>query len=87
MSYADEIIKAQRAEIGIKNNIINGQAEKITDALTAISILKMKLDAVARDVLPLPTLIERIERLEANQAKNIESRKKFEAGYWQKVGE
>lgn len=88
MTYADDIIQTQRVQLKKQENIINTQMQDIYELGLAMqryealtSNLKTAFEAIERRVVQL----EQAALDEATKNKRV--RDKFEAGYWQKIGE
>lgn len=80
----------QAREEGYKDTImtLSGNLEAKTASVTR---LLMRTDRMARDMKAMERDIKHLQQamldMSKTQVKNTESRKKFEAGYWQRVGE
>lgn len=88
MTYASEVTAKQRETIARQENIINGHMEAISELTMYMQRLEAKFNRQMEDVvLRMVRLEQAVEELAIKQAANTDARKKFEAGYWGRIGE
>lgn len=84
IKHLSDTIKRLEAE---NEQLIDSYHAELCRLSSGFMVLKMHIDRIARDVLPMESVLNRLSQIEKTQIKNTASRKKFEAGYWNSMGE